>query len=803
MRLLNIHIDNYGKISDFDIDFSENPIVILQENGWGKSTLASFIKVMFYGFEGENRRSSKEKEREHYRPWNKGMYGGSVLFEHKGKEYELNRHFGKKENDDSAQLIDIATNLETKDYSVASLGEEIFGVDRESFVRTLFIGQGNISVHNDKDTIEDGILAKAGRLAEGTGDIGDYESVSSRLRDAAKKLKSGNKFGIINEMTAERSRLENEVRAEAAVNDNIIGEKEQLDALMQQKERIERAESNIDKEYRIAVLAKEYEGYEKLANDRATELETKKNAMEECRRAFKNRVPSKEELAEAENTAREVSRRSNEIRVLKSEMGHNSEGEPIDSDMLAEQTSKVSRFEEISQQLYGEKIRLGNAEENLENAVNKNEAGKQNYEKAVELYDYKVALIKSETKRLTIIFVVLGIITAVMGAIWGLGIGRLLFVCIGLVIAGVAFPIGKAVAQNSVGTPIMPTREEDESLDAYRKEVEEITNNCEMLQREARILERNILDFLERIGEPGGVSDARRILGMLEQRNNAGTQSKQSKEKLETLTRELPSLKEKLISWFGEIGFDYGEDFVESVNRVSRSFELYVQARNYYMEAKQNIPEEKPFTEEEIQQLKQAKSMEELQESKRVLEAEKQRIVDEIQQLTKGLDENLERRDEIAGAVESLHEVNDKLNRYETKYDIISRTADYIDRAKEKLNASYMNPIAEAYRKHYSQIISDGAQLYDVDANINITRREMGEKRSMDSLSLGYRDLVDFSLRMALVDVMYGDEPVFIVLDDPFVNLDSEKMKKALSLIKNPSLNHQIIYFTCHESRMA
>ena len=209
------------------------------------------------------------------------------------------------------------------------------------------------------------------------------------------------------------------------------------------------------------------------------------------------------------------------------------------------------------------------------------------------------------------------------------------------------------------------------------------------------------------------------------------------------------------------------------------------------------------YSNEDILLLKQVRSTEEILSNKRVLTEEKKRKEDEIIYISKALLENLEKRDEIATAIESLEEVNAKLSLFEDKYDIISRTADYIDKAKEKLNTSYMNPIVEAFRKHYGRILTEGAGQYDVDANISISRKEMGEKRSLDSLSQGYRDLIDFSLRLALIDVMYGEEPVFVVLDDPFVNLDSEKMKKAIELIHNPSKNRQIIYFTCHESRNA
>ena len=253
-----------------------------------------------------------------------------------------------------------------------------------------------------------------------------------------------------------------------------------------------------------------------------------------------------------------------------------------------------------------------------------------------------------------------------------------------------------------------------------------------------------------------------------------------------------------------DLGAKPGEDVTAAVKGISKEFDLYTQAEGYYEEAKSKLDSEKnKYSDEEILLLKQARSMEEILGNKRVLAGEKQRKEEEIQHLSKAMNENLEKRDEIATSLESLEEVNTKLSQFEYKYDIISRTADYIDKAKEKLNTSYMNPIVEAFRKHYGCILTEGAEQYDVDANISISRKEMGEKRSLDSLSQGYRDLIDFSLRLALIDVMYGDEQVFIVLDDPFVNLDSEKMKKAVELIQSPSDNRQIIYFTCHESRNA
>ena len=84
MKLISCNISGFGKIHDKRFDFKDGLNVILEDNGFGKSTLASFIKVMLYGFEDETKKSLKDKEREKFRPWNMGVYGGSIIFEYDG-----------------------------------------------------------------------------------------------------------------------------------------------------------------------------------------------------------------------------------------------------------------------------------------------------------------------------------------------------------------------------------------------------------------------------------------------------------------------------------------------------------------------------------------------------------------------------------------------------------------------------------------------------------------------------------------------------------------------------------------------
>ncbi len=55
--------------------------------------------------------------------------------------------------------------------------------------------------------------------------------------------------------------------------------------------------------------------------------------------------------------------------------------------------------------------------------------------------------------------------------------------------------------------------------------------------------------------------------------------------------------------------------------------------------------------------------------------------------------------------------------------------------------------------------------------------------------------------RFALIDVLFKDEKPFMILDDPFTDLDDEKVKKSLNLLKTLSEEYQVLYLVCHDSR--
>ena len=108
MRLVSCYISGFGQIKEFSYDFSDGLDAICQNNGWGKTTFSVFIKAMFYGME-YSARTKMLTERKHYLPWDGSVCGGNLVFEANGKQYRVERTFGRRDKDDTFALVDVMT----------------------------------------------------------------------------------------------------------------------------------------------------------------------------------------------------------------------------------------------------------------------------------------------------------------------------------------------------------------------------------------------------------------------------------------------------------------------------------------------------------------------------------------------------------------------------------------------------------------------------------------------------------------------------------------------------------------------
>jgi len=183
MRLLSLYIENYGKFSRFEYQFSPYIAQFCEENGYGKTTLASFIKAMFYGLPSYTVRSKEYDDRRRYYPFNGGKFGGSLRFEWRGKEYRIERFFDKKSSAKDERRV-FCGNLPTAEF-LGEIGNAVFGLDEQAFSRTAFFNAEDRSFCEAGNAIE----RLSGFIGDESSD-GECSRAIALLDKASKELKA-------------------------------------------------------------------------------------------------------------------------------------------------------------------------------------------------------------------------------------------------------------------------------------------------------------------------------------------------------------------------------------------------------------------------------------------------------------------------------------------------------------------------------------------------------------------------------------------------------------------------------------
>lgn len=138
MKILNLKINNFGKLSNKEIKLKDGINIIYGENESGKSTLLKFIMGMFYGL-SKNKNGKFIPDHERYTPWDGGEFSGKISYElASGEKYEVFRDFKKK------NPIIYNENLEdiSKSFNIdKTTGNKFFydqtKVDEELFLSTI------------------------------------------------------------------------------------------------------------------------------------------------------------------------------------------------------------------------------------------------------------------------------------------------------------------------------------------------------------------------------------------------------------------------------------------------------------------------------------------------------------------------------------------------------------------------------------------------------------------------------------------------------------------------------------------
>ncbi len=139
MKLLELHIDGFGKFHDRTISFEDGINVIYGKNEAGKSTLHTFIRGMLFGIERGRGRAARNDLYSKYEPWeNSGTYEGWLRLESGGAVYRIERKFRKDSK--SLKIINETRGLE-EEPTKAFLDQILCGLNETTYNNTISIGQ--------------------------------------------------------------------------------------------------------------------------------------------------------------------------------------------------------------------------------------------------------------------------------------------------------------------------------------------------------------------------------------------------------------------------------------------------------------------------------------------------------------------------------------------------------------------------------------------------------------------------------------------------------------------------------------
>jgi len=795
MKLLKCHIDNFGKLSGLSIDFVDGINVIKQSNAWGKSTLAAFLKAMFYGLDAKKESKAFEKERVLYRPWQGGVFGGELDFEVDGKSYRISRSFGRTEKTDEFHLYDLTTNLECQDYS-EQIGVEIFDLDSASFKRTIYIAQNDCV-----GGVSDRINAKLGNLAENTDDINNFESASRRLKDVLNQLTPDRVTGSIKKRKNYITRLTQELRAFESAQEGLEGIRRKEQVVSSQIEEL----MGIRQNYAQALVVASEESrkkelhmqYDALCKD-VDEKEAKVNALKEF---FPNGVPQKEEFKTQMQHVRNMESKKAQLKGLELTAAEHEVWNKLESMFEVE----IPTVKQIDASLET----LGSIDKQKENLASlemhmhllEKELKEEPEMPVFERFSHKILLFTG---------VGIALVGGLALGLWFMNMipvandSYLLVAMVCTILLGFVLVFVGALQGNRV------KKEREAWLLSVKNQTAEVREHYSELKTEAASLKEHINQvhgtvgsFLERFRIYCKVDEySAKLYEMKGQLAEHERLTEKIADSMNTRT-EFEAELQKIHIFTEKYGYAESEDISSELNMYQEKATEYYLAQQVYTEAyakRENFErrQDKSFWTKEglcpygIDELNQM-----IQQADTKIEELKTAKAQYTKQM-EDLQEQLDLRDEKQA------ELGEQLYQQEKdtkKYAIVRWTQEYLTKAKEQFTARYMDPIANGFAKYYQMLTGDDSHAWVIDANINLKMKEQGELRDTRWLSAGYQDLLGVCMRLALVDTMYKEEKPFLILDDPFVNLDAKKVEAGNQLLLEVAKEYQVIYFTCHDSR--
>ena len=757
MKIISLYIESFGKLSDYLFEFSPKMNSVYEENGWGKTTMSVFIKTMLYGF-------SNKAERERYTPWNnKNTFGGTMIIEVKGNKYRIDRRFDpKKASADTLNIYDLKTNLEVSDLGM-DIGEKLLNLNVDSFERSVFIPQKELEEGFGSD-----IEAKLANLIGGTNDSQSFDSAIEILDTKAKLLRLNSKKGLILDKKRELAEIQNEI---AECNNKMTG---------------------------IYDIEKQIDGI----NNEISDLNDKKKKINEKIIRYTKEQDKKSKVAVAKNYLENIEATKETLRK-NNEVFNNISVTP--EDVL---TIRTKNKELISlKYAYDLKLNEGKSDEKIDelkttlgfkdNLPTDEEIAITN--KRIQKYQNIKGIINAHTsepvKKKPIASIILIILSSIIllagGALLILGLNgekqNNLFMMIGII------SMGGSMFGFFLGIILLVINSNHNQSTSYTK-----VKNYDF---ELREIEGQIRDFFGKfhLYSSDFSNNLFTVRSNLQRYNEALAENSNKKEeilKLEKKINEYDKIIQDFLARFKTTAPTTEEKIGELNTHLRRKLEiensLAIKENNYkqyiQIHGLANISEEA----EDIDSLNALVNEidNKINDLNKILTIKSNRVVEFETDISK-LDELSEKEEELSNEIRLL----------EHELEILNITETYLKKAQTALLEKYVKPMKDSVDKYVSLLLKNNKD-YSIDVNFKFQFITKNGLKGLDQYSRGYQTIITLCMRLALIECLYPNEKPFVVFDDPFVNFDDEKLELCKNLMSDISNHYQIIYFTCHDSRV-
>ncbi|QEY22304.1 hypothetical protein D0S48_17495 [Psychrobacillus sp. AK 1817] len=262
------------------------------------------------------------------------------------------------------------------------------------------------------------------------------------------------------------------------------------------------------------------------------------------------------------------------------------------------------------------------------------------------------------------------------------------------------------------------------------------------------------------------------------------------KEKLKELQLLLKAQDQQMTLLFQETGVttesDYYQAHLVSQKRATLERELE-QVRIQLGDSQVGIDDFEEGFEETAR-----KALNEMKEKSQVLLEEKASLLYETSRLLEN-EKQSEKLQELEEKKSELYELVKKWAAYKTVTEAIKQTL--LQLKEERL------PEVLEKAKCYFRILTNESyeQLEFTPDGLFEAVKPSGERFKIAELSQATKEQAYIALRISLAVSLKNKISFPIILDDPFVHFDRNRLKQVVQLMQELQDEHQLLYFTCHE----